>query len=130
MVGAEISAIRTRSDDYLSSAKKTRLGIYIWGWLSLSFTVIFSAMLLVGILRAKPVLLIVPGFVFFFFIVSSLSYVVALNSYYLGLFDYCEQVIQVINENNFPVIGTGVAYPISCFEKNANSEVVATQYSL
>ncbi len=44
--------------------------------------------------------------------------------------DYCEQIIQVTDQNRIPTIGTGVATALSCMPDDANDFSSSLSYKL
>lgn len=104
----------TRVASIVKSTKQMFLAFTLWTWFTFGIAIPSLIFIYIGIFKRKPFLALCGGYVFFFFIFSTLMLVSAQITNHLLLIDVCEQVSEILYEYNYPSYGTGIGYYSSC----------------
>lgn len=104
------------------------LAFTLWTWFTFGIAIPAIIFIYIGLFRRKPFLSLCGGYVFFFFVFSTLMLVSAQITNHLLIIDVCEQVIEIIYQYNYPQYGTGIGYYSSCLPLEANKDVVTVMY--
>ena len=78
--------------------------------------------------KNKVALASISGYLTFFFFVASFGLLATQNGQAIYLLDFCEEIIQITDNNILPIYGQGIGYSMSCLPTQANIAATTLSY--
>lgn len=128
-VKEEIDEISGKSLSFSNSAYAYEVVLFSWVWLQLFFTLIATALVVVGSKRKKSNTTVVLGTVLLYVLmVTHLAYLACLSSEIFMVSDICEQIYSIVTFNSVPNTELGLAYYFRPFSYEAIGNTLAQSY--